>query len=473
MIRTDADLLLLVLFFGLLTTGASAGETPGTTFRVRENVPGDAAVGADTVSEITWADSLGVPRTVQFVTGSKKYNPGWLSRYVYDNPPITVNAVDGGSGGLTDVSHNGGMLKGRGRGEWSTKNHKITWLLRGTHHGIVRVEYEMPFMIGEKQVSKETIRVVRDLFFADGTDHVVYSITLDFSKVPKNKASVDTRSPYMRWDWDGSGGGMGPYTGVKCGTDGTLVCENTRTATGLFVKTLNDNTVPYAYQWNADSGRCAAIIATRPYAELPQGSECWAQNADPILPAGRWQRDQMKAWELPYQIGGYSGWIEKLTWQVPYDLGHEKVVVGKYSYSAWPAYSYATLVLLDRLERKSFERLLAEQELIPATRATAAVGRMIAEASPGPGREKERVALATPGYDPETRAWRFACAENRADVTIDPGTGTLVNPVLIFEDYRGNKVPEIPGTLVSLDLERSLVYATVASKEAGKIRVAF
>jgi len=473
MIRTGTDILILAIFLGLLTTGASAGGTPNPAFRVREGVPGDSTVGADTASEITWTDRLGMPRTVQFVTGSKKFNPGWLSRYVYDDPPITVNAVDGSSGGLTDVSHNGGMLKGKGRGAWSTRDHKITWLLRGEHHGIVRVEYEMPFMIGEKKVSEETIRVVRDLFFADGTDHIVYAITLDFSKVPKDKASVDTRSPYMRWDWDGSGGGMGPYTGVKCGTDGTLICENTRTATGMFVKTLGDNKVPYAYQWNTDSGRCAAIIATRPYAELPQGSECWADNPDPILPARRWQRDQMKAWELPYQIGGYSGWIEKLTWQVPYNLGHEKVVVGKYSYSAWPAYSYATLVLLDRLERKSFERLLAEQELIPKVLATAVVGRVVTEAAPGPGQEKERATLATPGYDPEMRAWRFACDKNHADVTLSPGAGTLVNPVLIFEDFRDDKPPVIPDALVSLDRNNGLVYATLLKSVSGPTRITF
>lgn len=446
---------------------------PAAGFRVREGVSGDKSVGADETSEITWVDRLGKDRTVQFVTESAKYNPGWLSRYVYDDPPITVNAVDGGSGGLTDVSHNGGMLKGRGRGEWSSRNVRLSWLFRGEHHGIVRVEYEMPFSTGEKKISTETIRVVRDLVFADGCDQLLYAITLDFSKVPKDKASVDTRSPYMRWDWDGSGGGMGPYTGFRCGTDGTLVCENTRTSSGRIVKTLNDNTVPFVYQWNSDTNRCAAIVATRPYAELPQGSECWAQGTDPILPAGTWTRDQVEAWKLPYQVGAYSGWIEKLTWQVPFDLGHERVVVGKYSYSGWPAYSYATVVLLDRLDRRSFERMLSEQERMPSMKVTAAVGRVITAAAPGPGREKESAPLKTPGYDPIRRAWRFECEDGHADVTLDPGPGGIDSPVLVFSGFRGSAAPAIPGALVSLDRKQGLVWATLTGSRSGPIRVSF
>ena len=459
------------LVFALVALAAARGSAG--SFRVREGIPGDASVGADKVSEVTWTDRLGKDRTVQLVTASVRYNPGWLSRYVYDDPPVTVNAVDGGSGGLTDVSHNGGMLKGKGRGEWSSRDVKLTWLFRGENHGIVRVEYEMPFSLGEKKISAETIRVVRDLVFADGCDHIVYAITLDFHKVPKGKASVDTRSPYMRWDWDGSGGGMGPYTGFKCGTDGTLVCGNTQTSTGRVVKTLNDNTIPFNYQWNAASNRCAAIVATRPYAELPQGSECWAEGTEPILPAGSWTREQVEAWKLPYQVGGYSGWIEKLTWQVPYNLGHERVVVGKYSYAAWPAYSYATLVLLDRLDRGSFERLLAEQEKIPSVKASASIGRVATEAAPGPGRETERASLKTPGYDPTWRAWRIKCAGDHADVTLDCGSATLERPVLVFEGYQGKEAPAIPGALVSLDREAGMVWVTVVKTAAGPVHVRF
>jgi hypothetical protein len=463
-----APALLAAGLIGLCAVRASAGG-----FRVKEGVPGDKTVGADTVSEITWTDRVGADRTVQFVTRSAKWNPGWLAQYRYDG--ITVNAVDEGSGGLTDVSHNGGMLKVKGHRGWSSRGHTITWAFRGAHHGIVRVEYEMPFTTGEKgdKISTETIRVVRDLVFADGTDPIVYAITLDFAKVPKDKASIDTRSPYMRWDWDGSGGGMGPYTGFKSGTDGTLVCENTQTSTGRIVKTLNDNTIPYNYQWNSVTNRCVAIIGTRPYAELPQGSECWAGNPDPILPAGTWTRDQVEAWKLPYQVGGYSGWIEKLTWQVPFNLGHEKVVVGSHEFSAWPRYSYSTLVLLDRLDRKSFERLLAEQERMPSVKASAAVGSVMTETPPGPGREKERTPLKTSGYDPTWRAWRFACAGNHADVTIDPGTGTLDHPVVVFDGYHGATAPAIPGALVSLDRQRGRVWVTVLETPAGPVHVRF
>ena len=111
--RTKTDILILALFLGLLTTGASAGETPNPAFHVREGVPGDSTVGADTASEITWTDRLGKPRTVQFVTASRKFNPGWLSRYVYDDPSITVNAVDGGSGGLTTSPTTGECSRAR------------------------------------------------------------------------------------------------------------------------------------------------------------------------------------------------------------------------------------------------------------------------------------------------------------------------------------------------------------------------
>jgi len=462
--------LTIAIPLGLLLVTAGAARP----FSVRNGVKGDAAVGADTVSEVTWQDRQGLPRTVQLVTKSAKYNPGWLSRYVYDSPALTCNAVDGGSGGLTDVSHNGGMLKGKGRGAWASRGHKLRWLFKGAHHGIARVEYEMPFAIGEKgdQVSKETIRVVRDLLFADGADHILYAITLDFSKVPKDKASVDTRSPYMRWNWNGREN-MGPYTGYRAGTDGTLVCEDTTTSTGKVIKTLGNNKVPFAYQWNNETGRCEAIVATRPYAELPQGSECWAGSPDPIIPAGTYTRDSVEAWKLPYQLGGYSGWIEKMTWQVPYDLGHERVVVGKFEYRAWPAYSYAVTVLLDRLEHKSFERILAEQELMPSVRAVAATGRVVTEAAPGPGRERETAALVTPGYDPLLRAWRFECLEGKADVTIDPGTGTLANPLLVFSGFHGKKPPRIADALVSLDKKAGTLYVTLAKAVTGPVRVSF
>ncbi len=454
----------------VLTAATIAGAAP--TFTVRDGLAGDASVGADTVSDLTWTDRPGQPRTVSLVTSSSKFHEGWLSRYVYDG--ITVNAVDSGSGGLTDVSHGGGMLKGRGRAEWSSRNHRLSWVFKGDHHGIVRIEYDMPFSLGEKKgVSKELIHVTRDLFFASGTDHLVYAITLDFSKVPKDKSSVDTRSPYMRWDWDGSGNGMGPYDGYRCGTDGTLTCENTRTGTAKVVKTLGDNMVPYNYQWNHSSNRCAAIIGTRAYAELPQGSECWADGADPIIPAGTYTRDTIEAWKLPYQVGGYSGWIEKLTWQVPYNLGHEKVKVGKVEYTAWPRYSYAVLVLLDRLDRGSFERLLGEQERMGSVKARAGVGTVLVKASPGVGREKESAALVTPGYDPILRAWRFSCAKNKADVSLDTGTGSLVNPVLIFDDYRKASAPEIADALVSLDAKARRLYVTLTRSLTGSTRVVF
>lgn len=462
----------LIHGLAIMTFAVSNTRASSPTFRVVDGIVGDQDVGADVVSDVTWTDRLGNPRTVSLVTSSSKYHEGWLSRYVYDG--ITVNAVDSGSGGLTDVSHNGGMLKGRGKAEWSSRNHKLTWLFKGAHHGIVRIAYDMPFSLGEKKgVSKELIHVTRDLFFASGTDHLVYAISLDFSNVPKNKASVDTRSPYMRWDWDGSGGGMGPYDGYRCGTDGTLTCENTRTGSGKVVKTLNDNTIPYNEQWNLQTNRCVAIIGTRPYAELPQGSECWADNPDPIIPAGTYTRDTVPAWNLPYQVGGYSGWIEKLTWQVPYNLGHEKVTVGKYSYTAWPRYSYATLVLLDRLDRKSFERLLGEQEKMGTVKAAATIGRPLAIAEAGPGRESETVPLTVPGYDPLLRAWRFACDKSSVDVTLDTGTATMVNPVLIFDGYRKNTPPEIPDALVSLDLKTQQLYVTLTRSVTGVTRITF
>lgn len=462
----------LIHGLAILTFATSSSFAATATFRVVDGIAGDKEVGADVVSDITWADRLGLPRTVSLVTSSSKFHEGWLSRYVYDG--ITVNAVDSGSGGLTDVSHGGGMLKGRGRKEWSSRNHRLSRVFKGDHHGLVRIEYDMPFSLGENQgVSKELIHVTRDLFFASGTDHLVYAITLDFSKVPKNRASVDTRSPYMRWDWDGTGNGMGPYDGYRCGTDGTLVCENTRTGTAKTVKTLGDNLIPFVYQWNTGSNRCAAIIGTRPYAELPQGSECWADNPDPIIPAGTYTRDTVEAWKLPYQVGGYSGWIEKLTWQVPYNLGHEKVKVGKYEYTAWPRYSYSVLVLLDRLDRGSFERLLGEQERMGTVKSSARVGKVMMQAPPGVGREKESSRLVTPGYDPILRAWRFTCAKNKADVALDTGTGTLVNPVLILDDYRKPVAPEIPDALVSLDAEARRLYVTLTRSLTGATRIVF
>src|SRR5689334_22372455 len=124
----------------LMTLIASNGRTAAPTFRVVDGIAGDKDVGADVVSNVTWTDRLGNPRTVSLVTSSSKYHEGWLSRYVYDG--ITVNAVDSGSGGLTDVSHGGGMLKGRGRGEWSSRNHKLSWIFKGAHHGIVRIAYD-------------------------------------------------------------------------------------------------------------------------------------------------------------------------------------------------------------------------------------------------------------------------------------------------------------------------------------------
>src|SRR5690348_1332507 len=124
-----------------------------------------------------------------------------------------------------------------------------------------------------KRLAGKTFHIIRDLFFSAGNDAFVYSLTMDFSALPKDECDMDTRSPYMEWGWDGDP--LGPYTGFKCGTDSTLTCADTQAKYPKITKTIGDNIVPFNCLWNKPKDRLCAIIGTRPYAEWPQASEYW------------------------------------------------------------------------------------------------------------------------------------------------------------------------------------------------------
>ena len=470
-----------------MTSVRLAAESTDHKFSVKPHQPGDKSLGADTVDRIEWSDSLGKPRSVDLVTKSDRYNTGWLSQYVYDDPAITCRAMDDGVGGVSDISH---MEVGAGGTKWRPQKGdedqaasapKLTWIFKGDNHGIVRAEYDLHY-IKDKKPSAKPFHIVRDLFFTAGTDNFGYAITMDFSGVPKNDCSVDTRSPYVKWGFTGEP--MGPYTGFRSGTDSTLTCLDTQAKDAKLIKTIGDNIIPYNVIWDGPKDRVCAIIGTRPYAELPQGSEYWTGSSEPIVPAGSYDRDKLEAWKLPYQVGAYSGWLNKLTWQTHFQLGYEEVKFGKdYKVKAWPKYSYGVMILLDHLSAKQHDRLIKEGEGIQSVKLTASVGMVAVSGPAGPGREKEKADLKIQGYDPIYRVWRAACVKNKLHLSMDLGATTLFHPVFIVERYSKTKAPALSlngkalknGTefLASLDKKNSRLYLTLLDTLKDKVEVTF
>jgi hypothetical protein len=471
----------------LLSVGTLKAGDATAHFKVKHNVKGDKSVAAEQVDEITWKDASGLERSTHFVTKSSKYNPGWLSQFSYDDPPIRCLATTSAVGGLSDISHMegtgnaGGTKRGKGKGETGAVHAKFSWVFRGANHGIVRAEYDMPYYKKDK-LSGKAFHVMRDLFFSAGNDAFVYSLTMDFSKLPKNDCNVDTRSPYLEWGW--AGDAFGPYTGFKCGTDSVFYCPDTQAKGAKLTKTIGGNIIPFCWQWDTPKDRLCAIIATRPFTEWPQGSEYWPNDPGHILPAGSWDRDKLEAWKYPYQIGGYGGWDQKITWQVPFNLGYEEIKFGNgLKIKAWPKYSYGVMVLLDRLSRKQNERLVKEGEAIQKVKWTALQGRVLDQAPAGPGREKEMAALAVPGYDPLYRVWRAECAGNHLSLKADLDGAVLTNPVLVFEKYskskppvvtlNGQKLEEGTGFYASVDKKSKKLYVTLLAALKNKAELSF
>jgi hypothetical protein len=367
------------------------------------------------------------------------------------------------------------------KGELGSIHPKFKWVFKGANHGIVRVEYDMYYAKDKKPTGK-TFHIVRDLFFAAGVDPIVYSLTMDFSKNPKDEVDVDTRSPYMEWGWSGEPFKL--YTGFKCGTDSTLSCPDTQAKDAKITKTLNDNIIPFNVLWDTPKDRLCAMIATRSYAEWPQASEYFPGDTAHIIPAGVYDRDKLEAWKLPYQIGAYANWFQKMTWQMPGHLGHEEIAFGKdYKIKAWPKYSYAVMVLLDRFSRKQDQRLVKEGEMIPKVKLTAIKGQVAMTGPAGAGREKEQVALVTAGYDPQYRVWRASCDKGGLDLNIALNGATLENPVFILENYgkskapsmslNGQKLEEGKDFYASVDKKSKRLYVTLLATLKDKAELTF
>ncbi len=450
---------------------------------ITENQPASEGVAAAKVDKVTWLDSQGLEREAHIATKVQEHLPGAIVYYSYGEPKLEIKAESGGDG-ITDVSHYPEGANRTVSGRSGNDFHGLEWIFRGENHAILRAKYRMTYHDKEKKYG-EKIGVTRDFIFVNGCDYILYAISMDMSEFKPGVANVDTRSPYLEWPWHE--GGYGNYTGVACGTDGTLRCDDLLAKGAKLVKTLGDNTIPYVREWHKPSDRAEAIIATRTYAELPMGSEYWGGASEPIIAAGNYPIDgegKKDCWEMPYQIGCYAvnpeGWAAKLTWQVPFGIGTERVEFGSYSYSGYPKYSYATLIVLEKHSSGRIEALIKEQETIAKAKLTAEHGDVITEASPGPGREDETVKLAVPGYDPMLRAFRLKADYGDLFAELELGEGKLVNPTFIIDDLAGDSEVVLNGERLSkgkdyyssYHRERAQLYITLARTLTGKVKLA-
>jgi hypothetical protein len=310
--------------------------------------------------------------------------------------------------------------------------------LQGPHHVLYRAVIHLA-------TNKGTVLCTVEYVFRTGRNDFLYAITFDAKDT--NGLVADTRTPYVDFDWEGSGTTGGDLSGFGWGS----VNKQFRTLGDRLTPKSpwdwsKDCVIPHVIEWkNKDAGDAEiGLVQTQTFDQHDAGAGWW----DKAI--GKTGTGMPENWNLPYQLNAYQNYSSKrMTWMMPFGaVGNEAYeVFGPYprrKASGKPYQSYSLLCVLDRHSDGGVDAAVAEMVAVQTTsKLTATVGNVLERGPAGAGRTDEAT-YSPAGWDHVYAIWTVACAANAAACNLAVGEGAVLpNPTFCFTGYTAQETPKI------------------------------
>jgi hypothetical protein len=357
-----------------------------------------------------------------------------------------------------------------------------TWtrIFEGRHHAIFRFQQNYPRNCTTDNSGTHTIPVTIDWVFSTGRDNPLWAITYNIAGAsPALAANIifdDSRAPYGELNIDGEG-----FQDI----DGTAWGDRFKfTSTTAPVTLSSDwtwnvaNTVPYIKEWigtplgaspvyNRDA--TMGLVQTQPMSQQdaaggrgtnfgPDMAFYWGKTSAQGNAGGAYKMPIQNEW--PYQanadsIGvgaGSSNNNSRLTWGTQWGfLGQTSYQTndpyGNTSNTApgYPKKSYSVYVVLGQHTAAPVETQVTQIETIQSLTFTPAptIGSVVTTCPAGINRSPDTVTCAPAGYNHVYGALAFSAAGNALDATINVGSGTIKNPMIIISNYTSASYPTV------------------------------
>lgn len=320
-------------------------------------------------------------------------------------------------------------------------------LLGGPHHSIHQFKLRLS--------PGGPVDITVHWFFATGRSNPVYAITHDATPAGPNAVTADSRAPYGNLTFDGITAGDGQVAGVGWGDLYRF------TTTGPGPVTFNSpwdyrgsNAVPYVVMWSGAADAEMGAVQTQTFDAHVSGGDygggllanCWNRtSASPgsclLQPGGVLLRD----WLWPFQLDQYELPFDSISKRLAWGLTFG--AVGQSSYSAfgraltgYPFQSYSVYVVLGKRSDRPTDAQVAEIEAAARTTLSASVGTVVTSGPGGPGRT-DTVPYSPAGYDPIYGVWCVTSDSGAATFQLNPGAGSLRNPVFRIQGWTSNCAP--------------------------------
>lgn len=447
----------------LAADGQAAVEASGGPCQALDLSPGTSIDGFLS-DQYAWSDSTCQRRSAALVH-SDVQDPagkwgGYMRQYVYSvaGAPRVVNGSSSTSPGFGyTINHFGdsyyGSLSAPGTG--------YRTLFRGQYHAIH--EFRARLALGGGPVD-----VTIQWFFATGRDHPVWAVTFDSSPAEPDAVDADSRAPYGDLQWDGGAGS--PVDGVGWGDRHKFQTFSTPLSFDSAWDYSLPNTVPYDVEWTGQPDAEMGLVQTQTYQQHDAGGYwaygLWGKSSDsPDLPSGALQPGgRMPAdWNWPFQLNQYQFpsdhspvTARRLAWGTNYGAVGQtqyKAYGDDRTLSGYPYQSYSVFIVLGQHSAQAVAAQVAQVETAQNTQLVAHTGAVVTSGPAGVGRP-DAVGYDPPGYNPIFGTWEVTADQNRVDVDVQVGAGTLNNPVFVIENYTASAVP-------------STILVNGASKQAG------
>ena len=263
------------------------------------------------------------------------------------------------------------------------------------------------------------------------------------------------RAPYGNLTFDGVVSGQSNLAGVGRGDKYRF------TTTGSGPVTFNSqwdytgsNAVPYVVMWSDSADAEMGEVQTQTMAAHLSGGDygggllanCWNRTSSSPgnclrQPGGTLLQD----WLWPFQLNQYElpfvTTSKRMAWGMTYGA------VGQRSYQAfgqqfvgYPYQSYSVYLVLGKRSEHPTDAQVSEVTVASGASLTATVGAVVVSGPAGAGRT-DAAAYSPAGYDPVYGAWVITAASGRASFQLDPGAGSLLNPVFRIQNWTSSSAP--------------------------------
>ena len=319
--------------------------------------------------------------------------------------------------------------------------------------------------------------------FSTGRDNPLWSVTFDMMGVGMNVLYDDSRAPYGTMNIDGSSGQFmdDNVGGIRWGDEFQFTTPPptvppmpptpAATLSSGWTWTAS-NTIPFTELWMATTDATMGLVQSQSMARQDAGggripgyydvSAYWntTSAAGPACPDGSIDQQTVKTHSLPcvglwpYQMNSFSyGDISnpvndaKMTWgtqygflgQVSYALNDRTLPNGSTA-PGYPRKSYSVFVVFGTKSSNPVDQEISRSAALATVSLGASVGSVVTGGLAGVGRT-DPVTYSPAGYDPVYSALRFSASSNKLTATIATGANTLVNPMIIVQNYTGGAYP--------------------------------